>query len=314
MPKRTKIIAAGTVAAVALIATGLVGSTTPYASAAVPPVTAGSVSFLPSAPRLVSSPGTLFAAGQTQTFQVAGKTFGGNTTIPANATGVILSVSAAGPQANGLITVWTTDAGKPGTATVSFTKGVPATNVATVALNDTGKLNIFASAATRVLVSIQGYVAPAAAPAAPVVKTIGAVASKSIDVGGSIRTRATEFAKITLPAGTWDTRVLGGFTGLNNVNNTVPAGVTLTGTMVVQKGATMGDNFENNVTVGGITIPRSQSDTLTQDPTAAINTFITLTESTELTVKFFAYASNSSQAGSGELKANLQSATFVKVS
>jgi hypothetical protein len=316
MLKRTKLMAAGSVAATVLVAAGLAGSVVPAASAAIPPATAGNVTVLAGAPRLVKSPGTALNAGQIVKFTVAGKSFGG-VAIPANTTGVVLSITATNPQAAGRLTAWTAEGGQPGTPTVSYVKGQSATSLAFVGLNDAGAFNLFSSAKASALISIQSYVTPVAPvtpPPAPTVKTVAAVASKTIQVGGSIRTRATEFASITLPAGTWDARVLGGFTGLNNVNNTVPAGVSLTGTMIVQKGETMGDDFQNNVTVGGIVIPRAQSNTLTQDPTAQLTTYITLPTETKLYLKFFAYASDSSTAGSGELQANLQGATFVKVS
>jgi len=306
-----KVVSGGSAVAV-LAAAAVAVAVTPSVAAPAAPV-AGNVTTLASAPRVVASPGSPVNAGQTLSFKIAGESFSG-TAIPSDATGVILSVSSSAPAAAGVLRVWTEGAGMPGTPAVSYAKSETATNVAFVGLSDTGRFSVYSSAKTNVLMAITGYITPEAAPAAPVVKTVAAVSAKKIDVGGSIRTRATEFATVDLPAGTWDARVAGTFTGLNNVNNTVPAGVFLTGTMVVQKGDTMGANFENNVTVGGIAIPRSASDTLTQDPTAAINTFITLSEPTTLRFKMFAYASNSSQAGSGELSAAFDGATFVKVS
>lgn len=304
---RIRNIAVGLTAA-SLMGAGLVYTTLP-ASAAVPPPVAGNITMLASAPRLVPSPGSSFEAGQTLTFQV-----GGQKGVPANATGVVLSITATNPTVDGNLTAWTTDAGKPGTPTVSYVGGKQATNVATVALNDSGKMNVFSSAKTRVLISVQAYTTPLAAAPAPVVKNIAPVARKAINVGGGFIARSEDMGEVTLPAGTYDARVLGSFRGLNNVNNTVPAGVTLTGTMAITLGDTVKPDFSNNITVGGIAIPRSQSDTLTQDPTASISTFFTLTESTDVHVRMFAYASNSSQAGSGELQAGLDSATFVRIS
>jgi hypothetical protein len=146
---------------------------------------------------------------------------------------------------------------------------------------------------------------------AVVVKSADSVARKTINVGGSIRTRAEDFGSITLPAGTWTASVRGTFVGFNNSTD-LPAGVNVTGTFLIQKGDSMGSNFENNITVGGITIPRASSDTLTQDPTAAINDTIVLKDETTLHFKAFGYASDSSQRDS-VLKFGLDSATFVKV-
>lgn len=145
----------------------------------------------------------------------------------------------------------------------------------------------------------------------PVVKQADTVARKTINVGGSIRTRATDFGSITLPAGVWTASVRGTFVGFNNGTD-LPSTVSVTGTLVVQKGDTMGDDFQNNITVGGITIPRAASDTLTQDPTAAINDTIVLTSETTLHFKAFGYASDSSQRDS-VLKFGLDGATFVKI-
>lgn len=151
---------------------------------------------------------------------------------------------------------------------------------------------------------------PGTAPA-PLVQQADAVARKTINVGGSIRTRATDFGSITLPAGVWTASVRGTFVGFNNGTD-LPAAVGVTGTLIVQKGDTMGDDFQNNITVGGIAIPRAASDTLTQDPTAAINDTIVLTTETTLHFKAFGYASDSSQRDT-VLKFGLDGATFVKI-
>lgn len=303
-----KYIVTGLTALALGVAFAVTGLT--QAQAAVPAPVAGNITVLSVAPRIVPSPGSVFAPGETKTFDVAGKTFSG-VTIPANATGITISISATNSAGPGKLTAWTTDAGQPGPGTVTYTVGGGQTNVAFVGLNDHGQFNVYSSAKTQALIAIQGYVTPVAAP---VVKTIGAQASKTIDVGGSIRSRATDFGSVTLPAGTWDARVLGGWTGLNNVNNTVASGVSLTGTMVLVKGDTIAADFSNDVTAGGVVIPRSSSNTLTQDPTASISTILVLDAPTEVHVKMFAYASDSSQAGSGELEANLQGAQFVKLS
>lgn len=287
------------------------------ASASVQTPAAGNVIMLPAMQRIFGATNPLIlAAGAQTTVAVGGQTFG-DVTVPSNATGVTLSVATVGDAnatGRGQVRVWTTGALEPGTPALFFDANRGATNLAFVALDSAGKLNIKAvDHSTKIVVGLVNYVTPVPAAAAPTVKTIAKHDPVVINVGGSIRTRATELGSVTLPAGMWDARVLGGWTGLNNVNNTVPAGVTLTGTMILQLGADMGADFENNVTAGAIAIPRSNSDTLTQDPTASISSIITLDEPTEVHVKLFAYADNSSQAGSGELKANLQGAQFVKI-
>lgn len=178
--------------------------------------------------------------------------------------------------------------GAPGTAGVAGPAGAPGATGPAGPKGDTG----------------------AAAPA-PVVMQGDAVSRKTINVGGSIRTRASDFGTVTLPAGVWTASVRGTFVGFNNGTD-LPAAVSVTGTFLIQKGDTMGDDFENNITVGGITIPRAASDTLTQDPTAAINDTIKLDTATTLHFKAFGYASDSSTRDS-VLKFGLDSATFVKI-
>ncbi len=320
-----------------LLATGAAGLTaaalvtavavSPVTAAAPLPVVAGNTTVLPDGPRLVPSPGSVVNAGQTITLKVAGETFSGRA-IPANATGVVLSVSSLIPTAAGDARVWATGGGMPGTPTVSFVKGEKSTSVAFVGLNDSGSINVYASVKTNVIIGISAYVTPLAAPAAPVVKTIAAAESKTLDqVGGSIRgdaannlKGATAFGSVVLPAGTWDARVVAGFTGLNNSNKECTTGDNfLTGSMVIVKGDGSADpnrlfDFDQvAATTGGVVVPESNSTTLTQDPTLSASTFITLAEDTKVTVRLFGYASDSSTSCTGTLKGNLQSASFLKV-
>jgi hypothetical protein len=287
------------------------------ANAAPVPAVAGNITMLPSMVRIYGSNNALnLAAGGSSTTTVAGQTFGGQA-IPENATGVTLSVSTIGDTAQtgkGQVRVWTTGAAEPGSPVVFFDAKQGATNITFVALDSNGQINIKAiDHSTRLLVGILNYVTPLAAPAAPVVKSI-AGSTKTLDVGGSIRTRATDFGSVSLAAGTYDTRVIAGWTGLNNGNKDCTTDATfLTGTLVVVKGDSIAADFSNDVTAGGVIVPESNSETLTQDPTAAINTYLTLTETTNVHVQLFAYASDSSQSCSGVLKGNVQSAQFVKV-
>ncbi len=307
-------------AAVAAVVLGGSAIAVGVASASVPPPVPAKTTILPGAPRIVASPGQTLNAGQTATIAVAGKTINGQA-YPASTTGLTITVSALNPTSDGFITVWTTDAGRPGTPTVSFKAGQTSTNISQVGLNSEGKLNIYASTKVTYVLGALAYLAPDAAPACEeTIASIPATTKKLEKVGGSIRTGATDLGSITLPKGTYDTRVTGGWTGLNKTTdsskpgyNTVPDGVFLTGTLTVVKGAEINPTFTNNVTTGGVLIPKSDSTTLTQDPTALISTFLVLDAPTEVHVKSFAYASNSSTAGSGEVQTNIQSAQFRRV-
>lgn len=297
----------GVLVAVVAGTTALYGALS--ASASVPTPELGYVTVLPSAPRVVAYPGTQLNAGQTVTVQIAGENFSG-TAIPSNTTGVTVSISSVTPAAAGNLKVWTAEAGEPGTPAVVFGAGQSATNVASVGLNSTGKLNVKASVKTRFVLAITEYVTPVPVACKSTLYTIPAAVKTLTKVGGSIRTGATDFGSVTLPAGTYDTRVVGGFTGLNNGDDWLPADVFLTGTLTVVKGDEINATFTNNVTAGGVLIPKSNSATLTQDPTLAISTFLVLDAATDVHVKLFAYASNSGTAGSDHVKANVQSAQF----
>ncbi|MFF5078219.1 hypothetical protein ACFY36_14300 [Actinoplanes sp. NPDC000266] len=269
----------------------------------------------PSNPYIVAPPGTTLGGGDVTAVQVAGRSFSG-TSVPANATSALVKITSVNPSSSGSLTVYT---GKrpSGAATVSFRRGQTASGTANVTLDSRGRLAVYSTARTRFTLQLQSYTTPATTPPTPTctatISTIAPSAKTLTNVGGSIRAGATDFGSVNLPAGTYDARVIGGFTGFNNNDTWLPQGVFLTGTMTVVKGATINSDFTNNVTAGGVMIPKSDSATLTQDPTLSISTFLVLDAPTEVHVKLFAYASNSGTAGSGQVKANVQSAQFRKV-
>jgi hypothetical protein len=273
----------------------------------------------PSMPYIVAPPGTSLDSGDTTTIQVAGRTFSG-TAVPSNAIGAVVKITSVNPASSGTLTVYTSGKRPTGAATVSYRRGQSATGTANVPLDSRGRFAVYSSARTRFTLQLQSYTTPTTTPTTPPAPTCTATIStiepstKTLtQVGGSIRAGATDFGSVNLPAGTYDARVIGGFTGFNNNDTWLPSGVFLTGTMTVVKGATINSDFTNNVTAGGVMIPKSDSTTLTQDPTLAISTFLVLDAPTEVHVKLFAYASNSGTAGSGQVKANVQSAQFRKV-
>lgn len=301
--KRRFILAAAAVATVAVTSAAAVT----MANAATTPT--------PSRPYIVAPPGSTLDSGETKVLQLGGRTFSG-TAVPANANAATVSVTTLNPSSAGSLTVFTTGTRRPGGATISFRRNQSVTGTATVNLDNRGRLSVYSSARTRFTMRLLSYNTPPAVPAC--IETISTIAPsvKTLDnVGGSIRTRATDFGSVTLAAGTYDARVIGGFTGFNNTDaawiqaNTLP----ITGTMTVVKGDTINSTFTNNVTAGGVIIPKSNSDTLTQDPTLSISTFLILTESTDVHIKMFAYAADSSTTGSGHVKANVQSAQFRKL-
>jgi hypothetical protein len=310
----------GGFAAAAIVAVGalsLAGS----ASAAIDNVpVAGNVNVLPQARRVVPFPGVTLNKNAVKTIKIAGETFEGDAHIPADATGVVVSITELSSTADGSLRVWTTGAGTPSTGAVEFRKGESKTNLAFVALlqdgsGNAGRINVQATGGNvKFVLAVMSYYTPVEKPCVSKLYSIDPAAKTIENVGGTIKgTRSTDLGSVTLPKGTYDTRVVGGFTGLNN-SSAVPEGVFLTGTMVINKGDEITSDFGSVLnTTGGVMIPRSSSDTLTQDPTVGASTFITLTQDTSVHVKLFAYASNSGTAGSGELKGNLQSAQFRSV-
>lgn len=270
----------------------------------------------PSNPYLIAPPGSSLSSGDATTIQVAGRTFSG-TAVPSNATAALVKVTSVNPASAGSLTVYTSGRRPTGAPTVSYRRGQSVSGTANVPLDSRGRLSVYSSARTRFTLQLQSYTTPTTTPPPPTctatISTIEPSVKTLTQVGGSIRSGATDFGSVNLPAGTYDARVIGGFTGFNNNDTWLPAGVFLTGTMTVVKGATISPDFTNNVTAGGVMIPKSDSTTLTQDPTLAISTFLVLDAPTEVHVKLFAYASNSGTAGSGQVKANVQSAQFRKV-
>jgi hypothetical protein len=282
----------------------------------------------PSAPYLVAPPGTSLSSGDATTIQVAGRTFSG-TAIPSNATGATVKITSVSPASSGSLTVYTSGNRPTGAPTVSYQRGQSASGTATVTLDSRGRLAVYSSARTKFTLQLQSYTTPGTTPTSmptttptstppastctATIATLAPSAKTLTQVGGSIRTGATDFGSVTLQAGTYDARVIGGFTGFNNTDTWLPTGVFLTGTLTVVKGATINGDFTNNVTAGGVMIPKSDSATLTQDPTLAISTFLVLDAATEVHIKLFAYASDSGTAGSNQVKANVQSAQFRKV-
>jgi hypothetical protein len=315
------------IVALALLSAGTGLTLAGSASAAIPntPIAANS-NVLPQARRIVPFPGMVVLNEQTVAIKVAGKSFD-DATVPADATGVVVSVTALAPNHAGSLRVWTTGAGTPSTGAVEFAKGETKTNLAFVALADLGSINVQSiGGATKFVMALMSYETPVAVPVSPVVvtKSIAPVARKVIDVGGSIRTRGTVLGDVTLTEGTWDARATASWTGLNASNTTIPESLSFNGTFVLVKGdgtpaddnTIMATDFSNNITVSVPSIPRVSSATLTVDPTGHISDFITVPagQTLKVTAVVFAAASDSSQTGSGVLKAGLDSATFLKVS
>lgn len=313
-----------TIAAVAALIVGAgVLALTPTAQASVPAPQAGNITILPTMPRIIgpSAPVTL-ATGQQITLDVGGQTFG-TSHVPDNATGVTVAITAITPQGEGQLRVWTAEAGEPGTPTLRFNVGEENTALAFVGLNSEGKLNVKAvGAGTKFMLGLINYVTPVPAPAAPVIKSIPANDVALAHVGPSVRTDnatpgsgVTDLGSVALDAGTYDTRIIGGFTGLKN-NADIPAGTTLLGGLFLTSSAGIPAGFGNVLAqTQGIEIPKTNSGSAsyTVDPTAQVDTFITLASSTTVHVQAYAYSSDGADRTGLGVHANIASAKFLKI-
>ncbi|NNE10871.1 MAG: hypothetical protein HKN41_01345, partial [Ilumatobacter sp.] len=92
-------------------------------------------------------------AGDTLTLKVAGR--GG---VPGNADGVFLNVTAVTPGAAGFLTVYPCNAGRPLASNVNYVAGDVVPNVVLAQLSPTGQVCIYSSAASHVVVDVNGYV------------------------------------------------------------------------------------------------------------------------------------------------------------
>ncbi len=81
-------------------------------------------------------------------------------TAPADATAVILNVTAVSPTSKGWMTVWPSDRTRPAASTLNFAPGTPTPNLAVVQLTPSRQIAVMngSSGTSHVLVSFQGWV------------------------------------------------------------------------------------------------------------------------------------------------------------
>jgi hypothetical protein len=77
--------------------------------------------------------------------------------VPADATGVVVSVTATGANADGYLTVFPCGATTPTSSTLNFTAGANVPNLATSGLGTSGALCVFSNVTTNVLVDLAGW-------------------------------------------------------------------------------------------------------------------------------------------------------------
>ena len=93
--------------------------------------------------------------------RVAGSTtellIGGRYGVPANASAVVLNVTAVGAQAEGYLTVWPCGALQPDASNLNFAAGDTIANAVITKLGTGGKVCIFTSTSTEMLTDLNGY-------------------------------------------------------------------------------------------------------------------------------------------------------------
>ena len=116
--------------------------------------TEGLGQLLPLAPsRLFDSrdTNTLLAAGSVTEFEVTGH--GG---VPANAGAVVLNVTVTGPISAGYVTVYPCGSERPLASNINFVAGKTVPKAVTAAIGEHGRVCVFTSAATHLVVDING--------------------------------------------------------------------------------------------------------------------------------------------------------------
>ncbi|MCB0994089.1 MAG: fibronectin type III domain-containing protein [Acidimicrobiales bacterium] len=87
---------------------------------------------------------------------------GGVGGVPANATAVVLNVTAAAPSAKGFLTVWPTGAPRPLASSVNFAAGQNTPNLVTVPIGADGSVSFYAHVDSHIVVDVVGWYEPAA--------------------------------------------------------------------------------------------------------------------------------------------------------
>jgi hypothetical protein len=101
--------------------------------------------------------GSTIPSQGTKTINVAGA-FG----VPADATAVVLNVTAVNPAAAGYLTVFPAGGTPPDASNLNFARGDVVPNLVEVGTGTGGAVSIYSSMQTDVVVDVEGYVAPAA--------------------------------------------------------------------------------------------------------------------------------------------------------
>jgi hypothetical protein len=104
--------------------------------------------------------GSTIGAGLTKTISVGAS----GSPIPANATSVVLNVTAVNPAApGGFMTVYPSGTSLPTASNLNFTTGQTVANLVQVGVGTSGDVSFFSSSRTDLVVDVEGYTSPGGA-------------------------------------------------------------------------------------------------------------------------------------------------------
>ncbi len=104
-------------------------------------------------------------SGQTTTV-----TIGGRSGIPADATAVVMNITATGPTAGGYITVYPCDQGRPNASNLNYAAGQTIPNLTITKIGALGKICIYTDSPTHLIADVDGYY-PSGSPYTPLQPT-----------------------------------------------------------------------------------------------------------------------------------------------
>jgi len=147
------------------------------------------------------SGGGVIAAGTTRVVPLTGSE--GGYVLPADATGVVATVTAIAPGAAGYVTAYPCDATRPATSTVNAAASAAVANAATVKLAADGTVCLYASQDTHVVLDVEGAVVPATSSGSLVnpMTPVRLLDTRKAGSGGALAPLVTRRIQVTGVAG-----------------------------------------------------------------------------------------------------------------
>jgi hypothetical protein len=239
-----------------------------------------------------------------------------------------LDVTATGAEGKGYLAAYPDGSARSGSSTLNFTKGVSISNTGAVTVGASGYVDIYTSAATDVVVDVDGYYA-----AAPV-QTVSLTTASALNGGQTVLTHvggkigdpgfATPLtSEVTLPAGTYQYTLYADFSREAGTGSDNPAGNSTYGSAFLWADVDGNTSYDwkTGESLGGTV----QTGAVPVDPTGSIEQpangtgIFTLTTATKVQVGGFAYNTNTGsygttgQPGAGDFSFLGATASFVKL-